>query len=99
MDRRRYSHDRYEKLYDLIELIYLLNRVSDNSYIDDGSKKYLIEMLNNVESIKNNFDKYRDDDFYNRSGKISVNNYDGHYHNNGESFLDRIIFFLKSLND
>lgn len=99
MDRRKYDYDNYEKMYDLIELIYILNRLSNNSYIDERSKKYLIGMLENVESIKSNFDKYREDEPYRINTKFSCNKCDGCYSNNRDSFLDRIIFFLKTLND
>lgn len=96
---RQYGHDAYDKMYDMIELIYILNRLSNNSYVDDRSKRYLIEMLGNVESIKGNFDKYREVDLYRRNTINSCDKCEGCYSNNYGSFLDRIIFFLKSLND
>lgn len=99
MGRRQYDCDKYEKMYDLIELIYILNRLSNNSYVDERSKKYLIGMLENVESIKSNFDKYREDEPCRGNTRMSCSKCDGCYSNNSESFLDRIIFLLKTLND
>ncbi|MGD9569766.1 MAG: hypothetical protein AB7V48_15890 [Sedimentibacter sp.] len=99
MGKRNCGYDNYDKMYDMIELLYILNRLSNNSYIDDNSKKYLIGMLENVESIKSNFDNYREDEPYLGSRKISCNKCDGCYSNSSDSFLDKIIFFLKSLND
>lgn len=97
--RRHYDRDSYEKLYDIIELIYILNRLSNNSYVDDRSKQYLIGMLNDVESIKNNFDKYRDEEPYLRKAKISRSDYDGYNYDNRDTFVQKIIIFLKSLNN
>lgn len=99
MGRRHYDRDSYEKLYDIIELIYILNRLSNNSYVDDRSKQYLIGMLNDVESIKNNFDKYRDEEPYLRKAKISRSDYDGYNYDNRDTFVQKIIIFLKSLNN
>lgn len=99
MNRGRYDQDMYDKMYDMIELIYILNRLSNNSYIDDRSKGYLIEMLNDVESIKSNFDKYRFKEPLRKPPQIACNKCDGCYCDKNGSFIDRIIFFLKSLND
>ncbi|MDF2950031.1 MAG: hypothetical protein K0R07_2078 [Sedimentibacter sp.] len=99
MNRRQYDHDKYDKMYDMIELIYLLNRLTNNSYVDEGSKKYLIGMLENVESIKSNFDRYRDDEPYGIKTRMDCSKCDGCYSNASDSFLDRIIFYLKTLND
>ena len=101
MDRRQCRHDdRYDKMYDLIELIYILNRLSNNSYIDERSKKYLIGMLEDVESIKSNFDKYRGDEHCKINYTVGCNNYDDcNFNDYSDSFLDRILFYLKRLND
>ncbi len=99
MNRREFDQERYEKLYDMVELMYILNRLSNNSYVDDRTKGYLIGMLENVESIKSNFDKYRYDEPYQKNVKASNYKYNVGYSNNSDSFLDKIIFFLKSLND
>lgn len=99
MDRRRYDQDMYNKMYDMVELIYILNRLSNNSYVDDRSRQYLIGMLNDVESIKSNFDKYRVNEPDIKSAQMSCNKYNGCYSNKNDSLLDRIIFYLKSLND
>lgn len=99
MGRRYYDIEGYEKLYDMIELIYILNRLSNNSYVDESSKQYLIGMLNNVESMKYNFDKYRYSDDYSAKAQIRKNEYNSYNYNNGEGIVDKIIFFLKSLNN
>lgn len=99
MNRRQYDQDRYDKMYDMIELIYLLNRLTNNSYVDEGSRKYLIGMLENVESIKSNFDRYRDDEPYRLKAKADCFKCDGCFSNDSDSFLDRIIFYLKTLNN
>lgn len=99
MDRKRYDQEMYDKMYDMIELIYILNRLSNNSYVDDRSKDYLIGMLNDVESIKSNFDKYRVNDSYMKNQEVGINKYNGYYSNKNDSFIDKIIFYLKSLND
>lgn len=94
-----YDRNSYEKMYDLIELIYILNRLSNNSYVDERSKKYMIGMLNDVESIRNNFDKYRDEkpDYKLASGRTyKQNNWNS---STGDSFINKVINFLNSLND
>jgi len=98
VDERRYDRD-MQKMYDMIELIYILNRLSNNSYVDERSKQYLIQMLGDVESIKSNFDKYRVRDFGRESGQISYNKSDDYNYNHRGGFFDKIIFFLKSLNN
>lgn len=97
MGGRRYDRD-MQKMYDMIELIYILNRLSNNSYIDERSKQYLIEMLGDVESIKSNFDKYRVRDSNVENSQIGYNKYGDYNYSNRGSFFDKIIFFLKSLN-
>lgn len=97
---RRYSdRDNYEKLYDMIELIYILNRLSNNSYVDDNSKQYLIGMLNNVESIKNNFDKYRYEQPVSKNPQISRSDCNDSKYRTRDSLSQKIILFLKSLNN
>ena len=99
MGRRYYDIEGYEKLYDMIELIYILNRLSNNSYVDESSKQYLIGMLNNVESMKYNFDKYRYSDDYSTRAPIRKSGYNSLNYNNRESIADKIILLLKSLNN
>lgn len=99
MDERRYDRDMYNKMYDMVELIYILNRLSKNSYIDERSKKYLIGMLNDVEYIKSNFDKYRVKEPYVGKGSIGRDKYEDYDYSGKSTFIDKIIFFLKSLND
>lgn len=99
LDKRHYNQDMYSKMYDLIELIYVLNRLSNNSNVDDRSKQYLISMLNDVESIQSNFDKYRYKESYYRNPKISSKGCDGCNYDNKGTFADKIFLFLKSLNN
>lgn len=89
----------YEKMYDLIELIYILNRLSNNSYIDERSKKYMIGMLNDVESIRYNFDKYRDIEPDYRISSSRSHKRNDWSSNNDNSIINRVIKFLNSLND
>lgn len=96
---RDYDRNSYEKMYDLIELIYILNRLSNNSYVDERSKKYMIGMLNDVESIRNNFDKYRDIEPDYRISYSKSNKRNDWDFNNGNSFINKVINFLNSLND
>lgn len=102
MSRRPYDREMYDKMNDMIELIYILNRLSNNSYIDNRSKQYLIGMLNDVESIKSNFDKYRIREPLREPPRIGCNKCEGCYPDKGYGsggFVDKILFFLKSLND
>lgn len=99
MGRELYDGDKYDKLYDMIELVYILNRLSNNSYLEESSKEQLTEMLNDAISVKYNFDKYKFHEPLSRQSKIDFNEYGGNYPYRGDSFLDKIIFFLKSLND
>jgi hypothetical protein len=99
MGRGQYDQDKYDKLYDMIELVYILNRLSDNSYIDERSKHQLTEMLNDALVVKYNFDKYKFQEPLRRQPEIGCNKDDRCYSHKNESFLDKVIFFLKSLND
>ena len=45
MNKRNYDRDMMEKMYDIIELIYILKRLTDDFYEDDRSKQYLLEMM------------------------------------------------------
>ncbi|HBD64693.1 MAG TPA: hypothetical protein DC038_09685 [Clostridiales bacterium] len=99
MYRGRYENNMHDKMYDIIELMYILNRLSNNSYIDDNSKQYLIRMLNDAESIKSNFDKYKDYEPEREEREIGYSRYNGYNYRNRGSFGDKIISFLKSLND
>lgn len=99
MDRRHYDREVFNKMYDIIELIYILNRLSNNSQIDDHSKQYLISMLNDVESVKSNFDKYRYQEPYSGRQYISSKHCDSCNYKTGDTLADKIIFFLKSLNN
>lgn len=97
--RINYDRDMYSKMYDIIELIYILNRLSEKPYVDDSSKQYLIGMLNNMESVKSNFDRYRYKDYDPGNTQIHSSGYSGYNYKGQSSFGDKIILFLKSLNN
>lgn len=99
MAGRNYDRNDYEKMYDLIELIYILNRLSNNSYVDERSKKYVISMLNNVESIRYNFDKYRDTEPENQIASSRSYKQNDWNFSNGNSIINKVINFLNSLNN
>ena len=99
MGRGQYDQDKYDKLYDMIELVYILNRLSNNSYLDGRSKQQLTDMLNDALSVKYNLDKYKFQEPLRRQQEIGFNKDVGNYSYKNESFLDKIILFLKSLND
>ncbi|NLJ57751.1 MAG: hypothetical protein GX339_02785 [Tissierellia bacterium] len=90
MDRRHYDRDRVNKMYDIIELLYILNRLTNEFYEDDYSKGYLIDMVDNMENLRHNYHKYK--------RKDKVVNY-GCYCSKKNGLMDKIIFYLKSLND
>lgn len=94
MDNRNYDRDMISKMYDIIELIYILNRLTNEFYEEDYSKQYLLDMLDNMENVKYSLDKYRG-----RDAKSNVVKHDCHYCGKKDSFIDKIIFYLKSLNE
>lgn len=94
LDNRSYDKDTINKMYDIIELIYILNRLTNEFYQEDYSKQYLLDMMDNMQNVKYSFDRYRG-----REGKDKIinNNYNPYIKKDG--FLDKIIFYLKSLNE
>lgn len=92
MDKRNYDRDMVSKMYDIIELIYILNRLTNEFYEEDYSKQYLLDMMDNVQNVKYNYDKYRGRD-------ANVTKHDYYDYGKRDSFIDRIIFYLKSLNE
>lgn len=99
MDRRSYDQDRYNKLYDIIELIYILDRLSNKHHVDEKTKNHLICMLKDVDSIRrNNFDRHREIKNYGDVNKLDYSK-DDYFPSKSESTIDKIIYYLKSLND
>jgi hypothetical protein len=103
MDRRGPDQEMINKMYDAIELIYILNRLTNGSYCDDCSREYLVSMLDDVDSLKQNYDRYkfRDEDrriekrdFFHGSRRCDSFNCE-----NKGNFVDKIIYFLQSLNE
>lgn len=87
------------KFYDIIELVYILNKLSDSKCMDERTRQYMISILKDVDFMKYKFDNYRCEETKNKFDKIGCNNYDCFCPDNNNSFMDKIIFFLKSLND
>jgi hypothetical protein len=94
VDKRNYDRDMISKMYDIIELIYILNRLTNEFYEEDYSKQYLLDMMDNMQNAKYSYDKYRG-----RDEKMNVMKNDNYYYGKKDSFIDRIIFYLKSLNE
>ena len=94
VDKRNYDRDMISKMYDIIELIYILNRLTNEFYEEDYSKQYLLDMMDNMQNAKYSYDKYRG-----RDEKSNVMKNDNYYYGKKDSFIDRIIFYLKSLNE
>ena len=94
MDKKNYDRDMISKMYDIIELIYILNRLTNEFYEEDYSKQYLLDMMDNMQNAKYSYDKYRG-----RDEKMNVMKNDNYYYGKKDSFIDRIIFYLKSLNE
>jgi len=94
VDKKNYDRDMISKMYDIIELIYILNRLTNEFYEEDYSKQYLLDMMDNMQNAKYSYDKYRG-----RDEKMNVMKNDNYYYGKKDSFIDRIIFYLKSLNE
>lgn len=99
MDRRSPDQDLMNKMQDVVELIYILNKLTNNDYNNEYSKDYLISVLDDMDSIKSNFDKYKYKEFNRNNKRPRIRQCDSCYMNKSESFIDKIIFYLKSLNE
>ena len=99
MDRRSPDQDLMNKMQDVVELIYILNKLTNNDYNNEYSKDYLISMLEDMDSIKSNYDKYKYRDFSRNSKRQLTRQSDRGYMNKNEGIIDKIIFYLKSLNE
>ena len=94
MDNRKYDRDMINKMYDIIELVYILNRLTNEFYEDEPSKQYLLDMMDNMQNVKYSYDKYRC-----KCGKGNEIKHDCRHSCTNDSFIDKIIFYLKSLNE
>ena len=99
MNRRSPDQDFMNKMQDVVELIYILNKLTNNDYNNEYSKDYLISMLDDMDSIKSNFDKYKYKEFSRNNKRLCTKQSDRCYMDKNEGFIDKIIFYLKSLND
>ncbi len=88
-----------KKFYDIIELVYIFNKLSDKKCMDDRTRQYLIGILKDVDLMKYKFDNYRFKEPSEKTDKIGYNNYNCSNLDYKNGFMDQIIFFLKSLND
>ena len=93
VDKRNYDRDMIAKMYDIIELIYILNRLTNEFYEEDYSKQYLIDMMDNMQNVRYSYDKYRGRESKNSVISNAYNRYD-----KSDSLVDKIILYLKSLN-
>ncbi len=94
MDKRKHDRDIISKMYDIVELVYILNRLTDEFYEDEHSKQYLLSMMDDMQNVKYSIDKYRS-----RGSKRSGIKNDSLHYSSGNTFIDKIIFYLKSLNE
>lgn len=92
MDKRDYNRDMINKMYDIIELMYILNRLTNEFYEEDYSKQYLLDMMDNMQNMKYSFDKYKGREIH-KSPDMSYP-----FIAKNKGFLDKIILYLKSLN-
>jgi len=99
MDRRGPDQELMSKMQDAIELAYLLNKLTNKNYYDDYSKDYLISMLSDMDSIKSNYDKFKYKGMNNNNSRTCKGQCNSCYTNKDEGVLNKIIYFLKSLND
>ena len=94
VDKRKCDDNMIERMYDIIELIYILNRLTNKFCEDEHSKQYLFDIMDNMQNVKYSYDKYR--------GKCNNRNlikHECHNYCRKDSFIDKIIFYLKSLNE
>lgn len=85
-----------KKFYDIIELVYILNRLSDKKCMDEKTRQYLIGILRDVDLMKFKFDNYICGEQKCKCGAKDCNLPNL---NCNSGFMERIIFFLKSLNE
>ncbi len=94
VDKKNYDKDMINKMYDIIELMYVLNKLTNEFYEEDYSKQYLLDMMDNMQNVKYSYDKYRG-----REGKNKIINHGYEPYIKKDGFIDKIIFYLKSLNN
>ncbi len=94
LDKGKYDRDMISKMYDIIDLIYILNKLTNEFCEEDYSKQYLLDMMDNMQNVKCCYDKYRG-----RESKNNLIKRDYHDYSTRDSIIDKIIFHLKSLNE
>lgn len=99
MDRRSPDHDIRDKIQDIVELINILNKLTNNEYNNDYSKEYLISMVEDMDLNKRNYNQYKFGNFGKNNKRLNTRQYNDFYKKKSENFIDKIIFFLKSLNE
>lgn len=94
MDRRNPDQEMYDKMCDIIELICILNRLTNNNCSNECSRDCLLDLIDDVEDNRCNCKKHRMLPCHDgRDGR------DRFFCGKNENFVDKLIFFLKSLND
>jgi|GEM_PF-388806 hypothetical protein len=96
MDRRKCDRDIICKMHDIIELIYILNRLANDE--EGHSKQCLLDMVDSMQNPKHCYDKHS----YKCNKRREIKHdcrYDCPYYKAEDSFIDKIIFYLKSLNE
>lgn len=91
VDRRKYDKDIMNKMYDIIELIYILNRLTNEFCEEDYPKEYLLDILDE-KSLRSSCGRCR------RKDRYPIRR-DCCHCGKEYGFIDKIIFYLKSLNE
>lgn len=99
MGKRCPDQELINKMQDIAELIYILNRIANSPYCDDYSREYFEDICDKENCTRDNCDRYRYRDYKRNNDRLCSRQYDRYHCNKEENLLDRIIFFLKSLND
>jgi glycosyltransferase involved in cell wall biosynthesis len=94
VDKRKCDDNMIDRMYDIIELIYILNRLTNKFCEDEHSKQCLLDMMDNMQNVKYSYDKYRG-----KCGKRNLIKHECHNYCTKDRFIDKIIFYLKSLNE
>lgn len=88
VDRRKCDRDIISRMYDIMELIYILNRLCRDE--EKHSEQCLLDMVDRIQNDRCSCDKYKN--------KLDCR-YDCPHCKTKDSFIDKIIFYLKSLNE
>ena len=85
------------RMYEIIELISILNRLTNEFYEDDYTKENLLEMMDNMQNAKYSYERLRGQDSKVKGNKY--NNYSNYKnYEKKDGILEKIIYYLKSLN-